>query len=416
MKLMVIGNGGREHAVAWKLSLSSKVDKIFCVPGNAGTKREEKCENINLETIEEIKNFALKEKVDITFVGPEKYLVDGIVDEFKKSGLKIIGPDKNAAKLEGSKVFSKDFMKKYEIPTADYYEFSDFDSAKKYINERKTFPVVIKADGLAAGKGVFICNTKADALDAIDEVMVKKIFQDSGNRIIVEDFLQGKEASVLCITDGENIIPFIPCKDHKQVYNGDKGPNTGGMGVIAPNPYFNPIVAKDFEEIMYKTLEGMKKENINYTGIIFFGVMITEKGSYLLEYNVRMGDPETQALMFIMKSDLCEMFEAATEKNLAGFMPEWENLHVCCVILASQGYPLKFKKGFPVSLNNTGNSKVFFAGVSENNGMIVTSGGRVMAVVSKAETIQKASKEAYLAIKNVNFENKYFRTDIGVNI
>ena len=316
MKILLIGSGGREHTLAWKMAQSRKVEKIFVAPGNGGTAIADKCENINITDMDELIKFAKKECIDLTVVGPEDPLTNGIVNKFKKEGLKIFGPAENGARLEGSKSFSKDFMKKYGVKTAEYATFTDASEALKYL-ETCEYPTVVKADGLAAGKGVIICENKEEAVVAVNECMVDEKFGSAGNKIVIEEFLEGVEASILSITDGKTIIPFLSGKDHKQIFDGGKGPNTGGMGVMAPNPYITEEAMKDFEEnIMAKTLYGIREEGFDFKGIIFFGIMITKKGVYLLEYNVRMGDPETQSVLYLMESELVELIEAALREEL----------------------------------------------------------------------------------------------------
>ncbi|GAA0718538.1 phosphoribosylamine--glycine ligase [Clostridium malenominatum] len=414
MKILIIGSGGREHAIAWKVSQNPSVEKIYCAPGNGGTALEEKCENINLREIEELLSFALEEKIDLTIVGPEVFLCEGIVDEFKDKGLKIFGPSKEGAKLEGSKSFAKDFMKKYGVKTAAYEVFTEVEKAISYLKECD-YPVVIKADGLAAGKGVVIASTLEEAEDTINSFILDDIFEGSGKTVVIEEFLQGVEASILSITDGETIIPFISAKDHKKIFDGEKGPNTGGMGVIAPNPYCSEEVMKEFEEnIMKSTLKGIKEEGIDFIGIIFFGLMITSKGVYLLEYNVRMGDPETQGVLPLMESDFVELIERALDKKLKGFNVEWKNLSSCCVTLVSGGYPGEYKKGFPVTLEEREDGgKNFIAGAVFKDGELVTSGGRVVNVTALGKSLGEARERAYSNIHKVHFEGAYFRKDIG---
>ncbi|WP_138202810.1 phosphoribosylamine--glycine ligase [Haloimpatiens lingqiaonensis] len=413
MKLLVIGSGGREHAIAWKLSKSNKVDEIYCAPGNGGTALEEKCINVNLNSIDEYLSFAKENKIDVTVVGPEAPLVEGIVDTFKKEGLKIFGPDKKGALLEGSKAFAKEFMKKYGVKTAEYETFTDFEKAKEYIRNC-AYPVVVKADGLAAGKGVVICEEEADAQKALEDFMVKDVFNGSGKKIVIEEFLNGVEASILSITDGETIIPFISSKDHKQIYDGNKGPNTGGMGVIAPNPYCSDEVIKEFKEnILEPTLKGIKNEAMDYIGVIFFGIMITEKGVYLLEYNVRMGDPETQAVLYLMESDLMDIIMGALNKDLANINIKWENKHSCCVVVASEGYPSSYKKGYPIEIEDNLESKVIAAGAKLEEGKLVTNGGRVLCVVAKGDSLDSAREKAYRDVEKVKFQGNYYRKDIG---
>lgn len=414
MKVLVIGSGGREHATVWKVSQSPLVDKIYCAPGNGGTDKEEKCENVNIEKIDELLEFAKKENIDLTIVGPEATLVEGIVDKFKENGLKIFGPSKKAAQLEGSKSFSKNFMKKYGVKTAEYEVFYKAEDALEYL-KTCPYPTVIKADGLAAGKGVVICQNEEEAKNAIHEFMVKDIFKGAGQKIVIEEFLDGVEASILSITDGKTIIPFISSKDHKQIFDGDKGPNTGGMGVIAPNFYCSDEVLEGFQrDILEPTLEGIKKEELDYVGTVFFGVMITKKGVYLLEYNVRMGDPETQAVLSLMESDYVDLILKAIEGELDNCTVNWKSGHACCVTAVSKGYPGDYEKGFKISGMDKVGCKVFIAGAKEEDGELITSGGRVLNIVSTGSTLEEAREKAYSEIKKVEFEGIYYRTDIGI--
>lgn len=414
MKILLIGSGGREHALAWKLAKNEKVEKIFVAPGNGGTARESKCENVNITEIDELLEFALEQCIDLTVVGPEDPLTKGIVDKFKMKGLKIFGPSEKAAMLEGSKSFSKDFMKKYGVKTSEYEVFYDVDKALAYL-ETCSYPTVIKADGLAAGKGVAICENKREAIDAVKSFMVDDIFNGAGQKIVIEEFLEGVEASILSITDGETIIPFISAKDHKQIFDGGKGPNTGGMGVLAPNPYVTKEILKDFEEkIMNRTLVGIREEGFDYKGIIFFGLMITKKGSYLLEYNVRMGDPETQSVLNLMESDLLELIESALIENLKNTEVKWKNGACVNVVLASKGYPASYPKGYEIIIEDEIKDKVFLAGAKLEDDVLKTNGGRVLSVVGVGETVEKAREDAYKAIEKVEFKDKYYRSDIGL--
>lgn len=413
MKVLIVGNGGREHAIAWKVAKNPVVEKIYCAPGNGGTHIEEKCENCNITDIDELLTFAKEEKIDLTIVGPEVPLVAGIVDKFKAAGLKVFGPAKEAAQLEGSKDYSKAFMKKYGVKTAVYESFTDKEKAISYLKTSE-YPIVIKADGLAAGKGVVICQDFKEACETVEEFMVKDIFKGSGKKIVIEEFLEGVEASILSITDGETIIlPFISAKDHKTIFDENKGPNTGGMGAIAPNPYCSEEVLKQFEQdIMKPTLEGIKKEGLDYTGIIFFGVMINKKGTYLLEYNVRLGDPETQAVLPMMKSDLVELINAALDKKLDKFNLEWEKGASCCVVAASKGYPGKYETGYEITGVKEAN-KVFAAGAEYKNNALVTSGGRVLCAQALGTSLEEAIKKAYKELDKIKFDGIYFRKDIG---
>ena len=412
MKVLLIGSGGREHAIAWKLAKSEKVSKVFVAPGNGGTATTEKCENVNITDLDELVVFARENNISFTFVGPEDPLTKGITDKFKAAGLRCFGPDAAGARLEGSKAFSKDFMKKYGVKTAEYGTFNTCASAKEYLQTCE-YPIVIKADGLAAGKGVVIAENKETAMKTIDDFMISDIFKGAGQKVVIEEFLEGVEASILSITDGKTLIPFISGKDHKQIFDGDKGPNTGGMGVIAPNPFVTEDVMKDFEEnIALNTLKGIQAEGFDFKGIIFFGLMITKKGTYLLEYNVRMGDPETQSVLSLMESDLVDLVEAALDSRLNEVEVKWYDGSCVNVVLASNGYPGSFEKGFEITIDDSIKDKVFLAGAKFEDGVLKTSGGRVLSVVGKGATLQEAREEAYKLTELVNFEGKYFRKDI----
>lgn len=414
MKLLLIGSGGREHAIAHTLAKSPKVDKIYVAPGNGGTAIENKCENINITDLDELATFAKENDIYLTVVGPEDPLTRGITDKFKEQGLRIFGPDKAGAQLEGSKSFSKEFMKKYGVKTAEYAVFTDADKAKEYLNDC-AYPTVIKADGLAAGKGVIICANKEEAIKAIDDCMINDIFNGAGQKVVIEEFLEGVEASILSITDGKTIIPFVSGKDHKQIYDGGKGPNTGGMGVLAPNPYVTDEVMKDFEDnIMANTLKGIQAEGFDFKGIIFFGLMITKKGTYLLEYNVRMGDPETQSVLSLMESDLFDLIESAMNESLSETTVKWKDGVCINVVLASKGYPGKFQKGYEITIDDSIKDKVFIAGAKFEDGVLKTSGGRVLSVIGTGKTVEEARKDAYNNIKFVNFKDSYCRNDIGL--
>lgn len=414
MKILLIGSGGREHALAWKIAKNDRVEKIFVAPGNGGTAIEAKCENINITDIDELLNFAIEKSIDLTIVGPEDPLTKGIVDKFKEKDLKIFGPSEKAARLEGSKSFSKDFMKKYGVKTAEYEVFYNHQEALEYLN-KCPYPTVVKADGLAAGKGVAICENKEEAVKAVNSFMVDDIFNGAGQKIVIEEFLEGIEASILSITDGKTIIPFISAKDHKQVFDGSKGPNTGGMGVLAPNPFVTEAVLKDFEEnIMNNTLQGIREEGFYFKGIIFFGLMITKKGSYLLEYNVRMGDPETQSVLNLMESDLLELIEAALNEDLEKAEVKWNTGACVNVVLASKGYPGSFVKGYEITVDDEVKDKVFIAGAKLEDGVLKTNGGRVLSVVGVGKTVEEAREDVYKSIEKVNFKDKYYRSDIGL--
>ena len=413
MKVLIIGSGGREHALVSKVAENSAVDVVYCAPGNAGTCRENKCENINITKMDELLAFAVKNTIDITIVGSEEWLVQGIVDKFNEKGLKILGPSEKAAKLEGSKSYSKEFMKKYGIKTAAYEVFEDENKAIDYLKSCE-YPIVIKADGLAAGKGVIICNEFTEAEKSINDFMVLDIFKGSGKKIIIEEFLEGVEASILSITDGKIIIPFISSKDHKQIFNGGIGPNTGGMGAISPNPYCNKEVLDEFyKNILLPTLKGIQDEDMDYRGIIFFGIMITKKGVYLLEYNVRFGDPETQAVLPLMKSDFIDLVEAAIDGELENFNVEWRKGYSCCLIASSKGYPGSYSTGYEISESGDLEGKLFIAGAIGDNGIMRTNGGRVLGVTGFGGTLEKAREIAYGDMKKIQFDGMYYRTDIG---
>jgi len=412
MKILIIGSGGREHAIAWKIGKNPLVEKIFCAPGNGCTALEHKCENINISSDEELLEFALKNNVDLTIVGPEVPLMDGIVDLFKDKGLNIFGPDKKAALLEGIKSFAKDFMKKYNIKTAAYEVFEEEGKALEYLKNSE-HPVVIKADGLAAGKGVVISNSFEESKNTLEEFMTKDKFNGAGKRVVIEEFLEGPEASILSITDGETIIPFISSKDHKQIYDGGLGSNTGGMGVISPNPYCTEEVLKDFDKnILKPTLKGLQEENLKFSGIIFFGIMITKKGPYLLEYNLRMGDPETEAVLPLMESDLLDLILISINKELKNANIKWKKAYSTCVIAASKGYPGNYEKGFSIN-GIEGLEGIFGAGVKLENNKLLTNGGRVLCTQALGETLEESIKKAYDKMKRIDFEGIYYRKDIG---
>ena len=418
MKILIVGSGGREHAIAWKISQNQKVEKIFAAPGNAYNKLIKNCENININSSDEILNFAKKENIDLTIVGSEELLVDGIVDKFEENNLKIFGPNKQAALLEGSKAFAKDFMEKHGVKTAKYKSFTDKDEAVKYLDEM-SYPVVIKASGLAAGKGVVIAQNRKEAETTLEDMMVNKAFASAGDTVVIEEFLDGVEISVLSITDTNVILPFISAKDHKKISEKETGLNTGGMGVIAPNPYYTKTVEEKFiSDILEPTLKGLKAEKMNFAGIIFFGLMVAKGEVYLLEYNMRMGDPETQAVLPLMKTDYLDLIDAALNKKLDNFKIDWENKSACCVVMAAGGYPVKYEKGNVISglekfSAEDENRKIFFAGVKSNNENFLTNGGRVLNVVAIENSLDGAIAKAYDNVKEISFKDNYYRKDIG---
>lgn len=417
MKVLVVGSGGREHALVWKIAQSPMVKKVYCAPGNPGISEVAECVDINAENIEGLYSFALKKKIDLTVVGPEDVLVAGIVDRFKDGHLNIFGPNKRASVIEGSKVYAKTIMKKYGIPTADFKVFDDLKHAKKHISTCD-FPLVIKADGLAKGKGVFVCKTLEEADRHIDDIMKEKIFGYAGERIVIEEFLSGEEVSILAITDGKTIVPLSSVQDHKAVYEGDKGPNTGGMGAYSPVPFVTDDLQSSIEEnILVPIVHALKKENRPYKGVIYAGLMITNAGPKVLEFNARFGDPETQVLLMRMKSDLVPLLLSTVKNNIEEVEIEWHDGVSVCVIMASKGYPDKYEKGLPVfgleAVKSVNNVQVFHAGTAIKDGKVVTNGGRVLGVTILERDLEKAQKNVYEAIKKLSFDGAHYRKDIG---
>lgn len=414
MKILVVGGGGREHAICWKLSKEANVDKIYCAPGNAGISNVAQCIDIQDSDIENLLNFAKENKIDLTIVGPEIPLVAGIVDKFEKEGLKIFGPNKKCAQLEGSKSFSKDFMIRHNLPTAKYKEYTDLDEA---ISEIDSFgyPVVIKADGLAAGKGVVIPENREDAITTLKEMMSDKKFGNAGDKIVVEEFLTGIETSILAFVDNDTIVPMVSSKDHKKVFEGETGLNTGGMGTFSPSEIYTEKLAKEVQEkILDKTLEGFKKDNLNYKGILFVGLMITEDGPKILEYNVRFGDPETQSVLFRLDTDLNKIISEILNNNLKNIEINYSKEESICVMLTSGGYPENYEKGKVISgLENLDSDiVVFHSGTKFDNENIVTNGGRVIGITAKGKTVKEAAQKVYENIKKINFEKMHYRKDI----
>ena len=414
MKILVVGGGGREHAICWKLSKEANVDKIYCAPGNAGISNVAQCIDIQDSDIENLLNFAKENQIDLTIVGPEIPLVAGIVDKFEKEGLKIFGPNKKCAQLEGSKSFSKDFMIRHNLPTAKYKEYTDLDEA---ISEIDSFgyPVVIKADGLAAGKGVVIPENREDAITTLKEMMSDKKFGNAGDKIVVEEFLTGIETSILAFVDNDTIVPMVSSKDHKKVFEGETGLNTGGMGTFSPSEIYTEKLAKEVQEkILDKTLEGFKKDNLNYKGILFVGLMITEDGPKILEYNVRFGDPETQSVLFRLDTDLNKIISEILNNNLKNIEINYSKEEAICVMLTSGGYPENYEKGKVISgLENLDSDiVVFHSGTKFDNKNIVTNGGRVIGITAKGKTVKEAAQKVYENIKKINFEKMHYRKDI----
>ena len=418
MKILVVGSGGREHALCWKIAQSKKVDKIYCAPGNAGVAEVAECVAIGAMEFEKLADFAQEKEIDLTVIGMDDPLVGGVVDVFEERGLRIFGPRKNAAILEGSKAFSKDLMKKYNIPTAAYENFDDAEKALAYL-ETASFPIVLKADGLALGKGVLICNTLEEAKEGVKSIMMDKAFGSAGNQMVIEEFMTGREVSVLSFVDGNTIKIMTSAQDHKRAMDGDQGLNTGGMGTFSPSPFYTEEIDEFCQKYIYQaTVDAMKAEGREFKGIIFFGLMLTEKGPRVLEYNARFGDPETQVVLPRMKNDIVEVFEACVDGTLDQIELEFEDNAAVCVVLASAGYPLKYDKGLPIYGLDTFKDKdsyfVFHAGTKFNEeGTIVTNGGRVLGVTATGATLKEARANAYEATNWVTFDNKYCRSDIG---
>ncbi len=414
MKLMVVGGGGREHAIIKKLKESKKVEKIYALPGNGGIARDAECVNIAATDIPKIVDFAEKTKIDFAVVAPDDPLVLGAVDALEDIGIPCFGPHANAAIIEGSKVFSKNLMKSFDIPTAKYEVFDDMKKALEYV-KTAPIPTVIKADGLALGKGVIIAETREDAEKAVRSMMEDKIFGESGSKVVIEEFLTGPEVSVLSFTDGKTVIPMISSMDHKRALDGDKGLNTGGMGTVAPNPYYTDEVAKEcMEKIFLPTINAMSSLGRPFKGCLYFGLMITADGPKVIEYNCRFGDPETQVVLPLLESDLFEIMQATAEGRLSEIEVKFSKKNACCVVLASNGYPKAYEKGFEIKIGEIAdNADFYIAGAKLENGKLLTNGGRVLNVVAKADTLEEAIKDAYKASENITFENAYCRKDIG---
>ncbi|MDE6566416.1 MAG: phosphoribosylamine--glycine ligase [Lachnospiraceae bacterium] len=417
MKVLIVGSGGREHAIAWSVSQSSKVEQIYCAPGNGGIREIAECVDIGAMEFDKLADFAEEQKIDLTIIGMDDPLVGGVVDVFEERGLRVFGPRKNAAIIEGSKSFSKDLMKKYNIPTCHYETFHSPEEALIYL-ENCEYPVVLKADGLALGKGVLICQTQSEAEAGIATLMLDKQFGDAGNTVVIEDFMTGREASVLCFCDGTHIAPMTSAQDHKRAKDGDQGLNTGGMGTFSPSPFYTPEIQKICEEQIYQpTMDAMKAEGRDFIGILFVGLMMTEDGPKVLEYNARFGDPEAQVVLPRMKNDIIDVINACIDGKLDQINLEFEDNAAVCVVLASDGYPEHYEKGKPITFSEDFNKQdgyyAFHAGTKVEDGELVTSGGRVIGITAKGKTLQQARENAYQATKWVSFENKYMRNDIG---
>jgi len=416
MKILIIGGGGREHALAWKIAQSPKVTALFCAPGNPGTSQIATNVDIPADDLDRLLDFALEQSIDLTVVGPEQPLVLGLADRFQDKGLKVFGPSAKAAQLEGSKAFSKDLMRKYKIPTAAYAAFDDANKARAYLKGKG--PQVVKADGLAAGKGVFVCADEAEAVDAVNQIMKDKIFGASGNRIIIEERLEGQEVSLLAFTDGLTVLPMESAQDHKAVFDGDTGPNTGGMGAYSPAPVFTPELKQEvLQRVMVPAVDGMRADGHPYKGVLYAGLMITPDGPKTLEFNARFGDPETQPLMMRMHSDIVPILEACADGALDMCSLEWKPESAVCVVMASEGYPGAYEKGRPIrGLDQASllpGVTVFHAGTKQQGDDIVTSGGRVLGVTALGGNVQMAIVKAYQAVGKIQWPGAHFRKDIG---
>ena len=418
MKVLIVGSGGREHAIAWSVSRSSKAEKIYCAPGNAGIAEYAECADIGAREFEKLAAFDKEKEIDLTIVVMDDPLVGGIVDVFEAEGLRVFGPRKNAAILEGSKAFSKDLMKKYDIPTAAYENFDDPEKALEYLRTEAKFPIVLKADGLALGKGVLICQDLAEAEAGVKETMEDKKFGNAGNTMVIEEFMTGREVSVLSFVDGKTIRTMTSAQDHKRAKDGDQGLNTGGMGTFSPSPFYTPEVDEFCKKYVYqKTVDAMAAEGRPFKGIIFFGLMLTADGPKVLEYNARFGDPEAQVVLPRMENDIIEVMEACVDGKLDQIDLKFEDNAAVCVVLASDGYPVKYEKGIPIhgfeNFKDKDGYYCFHAGTKFKDGEIVTNGGRVLGITAKGETLKEARKNAYAATEWISFANKYMRHDIG---
>lgn len=421
MKILMVGSGGREHALIMKLLESPKVEKIYCAPGNGGISAYAECFDVDACDIEGMLNLAKRLAVDLVFVAPDDPLALGMVDALEEAGFKTFGPNKVAAQIEASKIFSKNFMKKHNIPTAEYEVFEDYALAEKYIENYDKFPVVLKADGLALGKGVLICQDKKDALEGLKTLMVDRKMGKAGDKIVVEEFLTGPEVSVLAFTDGKTVCPMVSSKDHKRALDNDKGLNTGGMGTIAPNPYYSEEMhEKCFNDIFMPTVDGMRKEGRPFKGCLYFGLMLTKDGPKVIEYNARFGDPEAQVVLPMLKTPLIDLVLAVIDENLEKIKLENYDGAAACVMIASGGYPVEYKKGYEISgLDDKGQLKdsedifIYHSGTKKENGKYLTNGGRVLGVVSKAKDLNTALDKVYKAIENISFDKMHYRKDIG---
>lgn len=413
MNILVVGGGGREHAIIKKVKENKDIEKIYALPGNGGIAADAECVNIGAKDIASIVEFAKNNDIDYAIVAPDDPLVLGAVDALNKIGIPCFGPNKAAAIIEGSKIFSKNLMKKYGIPTAEYEVFSDCDKALEYL-KTASIPVVIKADGLALGKGVIIAMTRDEAYEAVRSMMQDKMFGESGSNVVIEEFLTGPEVSVLSFTDGNTVVPMISSMDHKRARDNDEGLNTGGMGTVAPNPYYTDEIAKEcMEKIFLPTIDAMNKEGRTFKGCLYFGLMITPKGPKVIEYNCRFGDPETQVVLPLLESDLLTIMKACTEGTLANTEVKFSNKHACCVIMASDGYPQKYASGFEITMADEVKDSVYVSGAKLSDKKLLSAGGRVLGVTAIGNTLPEAIDAAYKNVKKVSFENAYNRSDIG---
>ncbi len=413
MKIMVVGGGGREHAIIKKIKENKNVTEIFALPGNGGMKDDATLVNIGAKDIDNIVKFAVDNKIDFAVVAPDDPLVLGCVDALNSVGIKCFGPKKDAAIIEGSKAFSKNLMKKYNIPTAAFEIFDNAEDALKYL-ETAPIPTVVKADGLALGKGVIIAMTREEAVDAVKSIMEDKIFGESGNNIVIEEFLTGPEVSVLSFTDGNIVVPMISSMDHKRALDNDEGLNTGGMGTIAPNPYYTADIAKEcMETIFVPTIEAMKSEGRTFKGCLYFGLMLTPNGPKVIEYNCRFGDPETQVVLPLLETDLLQIMMAVEDGNLTEDMVKFSDKSACCVVMASKGYPVKYESGFKITVDEDFDDNLYVAGAKLNGDDVVTAGGRVLGVVAVQNDLVSAIEKSYSSVKKVHFDNAFYRNDIG---
>jgi phosphoribosylamine--glycine ligase len=424
MNVLIVGNGGREHAIAWKIAQSPRADRVFVAPGNAGTAMDAENVDIAATEFDKLIEFAKSNQVGLTIVGPEAPLAAGIVDAFSEAGLRIFGPSRAAAQLEGSKVFCKNILRSADVPTADAHVFRDAESAEKFLNDRypdddQDVPVVVKADGLAAGKGVIVCHTRQEALDAVERIARRREFGDAGNELMIEERLDGQEASVLAITDGQTIVTLTPAQDHKPAHDGDTGPNTGGMGAYCPAPLVNDAMLREIEErVLVPTVHAMKRGRSPFKGVLYAGLMITNQGPKVLEYNVRFGDPECQPLLMRLKSDLLEIIDATVDGRLGDIQPlEWDSRPAVCVVMASEGYPGSYEKGKAIrgldEADGLPDVKVFHAGTARSDDQIVTAGGRVLGVTALGDSISEAKLKAYLGVKQIRWQGAWCRKDIS---